>query len=291
MRALIDADGIIFRAGFAVEHKKYKYYIKGEEHLGAFAIYNYKKEVPKELKEDQEISCEEETDIEPLQNCLYLVKQEIEGIISATNASSYSVYIKGKGNFREEISVTRVYKGNRDVTHRPKYEEQIRDYLVTYWKAQEVDGMEVDDKVAIEQCKDLSQFSYEEQCGDNYMECWASTIICSMDKDLNQVPGWHYNYAKKEKYWVSEEEARRTFYIQLLSGDASDNIQGVKGLGPAKAKRLIDECKTEAEMYEVTKGQYLKCYGEIGFDIMHEMANLIWIKRTDPIVEWTPCLT
>ena len=44
-------------------------------------------------------------------------------------------------------------------------------------------------------------------------------------------------------------------------------------------------------MYEVTKGQYLKCYGEIGFDIMHEMANLIWIKRTDPIVEWTPCLT
>lgn len=285
MRALIDADGIIFRSGFAVEHKKYKYFIKGEEHLGPFQIYQYKKEIPKEFHGDEGIHCVEESTIEPLQNCLHLVRQEIEGIISATDANSYSVYIKGKGNFREEISVTRVYKGNRDVAHRPVYEEEIRKYLKDHWGAIEVDGMEVDDKVAIEQ---MNFYVHEE---DNGGEGLCTTIICSMDKDLNQIPGWHYNYAKKEKYWVTEDEARRTFYIQLLSGDASDNIQGVKGLGPAKAKRLIDECTTEAEMYEVSKQEYLKCYGEIGLEIMYEMANLIWIRREEPITEWSPCLT
>jgi hypothetical protein len=289
MHCLIDADAIIFRCGFAVEHKKHKFFIKGEEHLGPFQIYEYKKEIPKEFKDDPELSYAEESSVEPAQNALHLVKQEMEGIISGSGATSFATYIKGKGNFREEISVTRKYKGNRDVTHRPIHEEAIREYLKKHWNAEEVDGMEVDDKVAIEQSKDYSQYEYEKKCGDNYTECWASTIIASIDKDLDQVPGWHYNFARGEKYWVTEEEAIRSFYMQLLVGDPSDNIQGVNDIGKVTAAKLYLHCVTEMDYYLVAKKAYIECYKEKGIDMLNEMANLLWIRREEN-QSWIPPL-
>lgn len=292
MRCLIDADSIIFRCGFAVEHKKYNYYIKGEEHNGPFQVYDFKREVPKELQEDPEVSCIVFSEVEPLQNALHLVKQEMEGIISATGATSYSTYIKGKGNFREALSVTRVYKGNRDAAHRPRYEFKIRDYLKEYWDAEEVDGMETDDKVAMEQWADYitawkicSRKEYPDSIweagGDQrYFQKESNTIICTIDKDLDQIPGWHYNFQKKEKYWVTAKEAMYNFYMQLLSGDSSDNIQGVKGIGKAGAKKFLDTCKNEKEMYLVTRDKYLECYGDTGLEVLTEMANLLWLKRS-----------
>ena len=270
MHCLLDADSIVFRCGFAVEHKKHKFFIKGEEHLGPFQVYEYKKEIPKEFKDDPELSYEEEVSVEPLQNALHLVRQEIEGIISATDATSYQVYIKGKGNFREKISVTRVYKGNRDVTHRPKYEHEIRHYLKEFWKAKEVDGEEVDDRCAIEQTKNPK-----------------GTIIASIDKDFNQVVGWKYNFMKKEKYWVDEKQAIRSFYIQLLTGDPSDNIQGVKGTGIARAEELYKGCEIEQDFFRVAKVEYDRVYGDKGLEILLEMANLVYLRRAEGEL-WQP---
>lgn len=278
MHVLIDSDSIIFRCGFAVEHKKHKFFIKGEEHLGPFQVYSYKRDIPKEFLDDPELNYQEEVEIEPLQNALHLVKQELEGIISATSADSYSVYIKGKGNFREAISVTRVYKGNRDVTHRPKYEKEIREYLKEYWNAEEVDGMEVDDKCAIEQIVYGNILE-----SDNI----SPTIIASIDKDMDQVPGWHYNFMRKEKYWINEDQATRNFYIQLLSGDPSDNIQGIKGLGGTGATKLVSDCKTERDYFKVCQQAYLDAYGIMGTDIMSEMANLVYLRRAEG-ESWQP---
>lgn len=270
MHCLLDADSIVFRCGFAVEHKKHKFFIKGEEHLGPFQVYEYKKEIPKEFKDDPELSYEEEVSVEPLQNALHLVRQEIEGIISATDATSYQVYIKGKGNFREKISVTRVYKGNRDVTHRPKYEHEIRNYLKEFWKAEEVDGMEVDDKCAIEQTTNP-----------------MGTIIASIDKDFNQVPGWHYNFMKKEKYWVDEEQAERNFYLQLLTGDDSDNIQGIPKVGPVTAAGILEGSTNSKDMYLRCRKAYQDYYKDNAGTVLLEMANLIYLRRAEG-ESWQP---
>ena len=275
MHCLLDADSIIFRCGFAVEHKKHKFFIKGEEHLGPFQIYEYKKDIPKEFKEDEGLVYKEEVEIEPLQNALHLVKQELEGIISATSATGYSVYIKGKGNFREAISVTRVYKGNRDVTHRPKYEKEIREYLKEHWDAIEVDGMEADDRCAIEQ---EARYVCEE---DNGGEGICTSIIASIDKDLNQVPGWHYNFKTKEKYWVTEEEGERNFYLQLLTGDASDNIQGIPNVGLVAAARILEGAVHSMDMYLRCKEAYVRYYGKDADKVLTEMANLIYLRRSE----------
>lgn len=294
MHCLIDADSIVFRCGFAVEHKQHKFFIKGEEHLGPFQVYKLKKEIPKEFQGDEGLVYKEEVEIEPLQNALHLVKQELEGIISATGAGGYSVYIKGKGNFREKISVTRVYKGNRDVTHRPKYENEIRQYLKEQWGAEEVDGMEADDKCAIEQSRLFKALNY-----DRAME--GHTIIASIDKDMDQVPGWHYNFMKKVKYWVTEAQAELNFYMQLLTGDASDNIQGIPKVGPATATDILEGTKTSKEMYTRVWCAYARyispewsgSWADSNVNVVRvntyltEMANLIYLRRSENDV-WQP---
>jgi hypothetical protein len=132
MLALIDADSIIFGCGFAVEHN---------HHL----VYSEQEEVPlfvttskKEVKGFPNVETVKE--VEPVENCLYLVKRKIQSILDNTKSTSYKVYIKGKGNFRDEVAVTREYKGNRDKEHRPVYEKEIRQYLKDVWGAIEVNG-------------------------------------------------------------------------------------------------------------------------------------------------------
>src|SRR3990167_1971262 len=282
MKALIDTDSILFACGFAVEHKTYQLFLAGEEKNGPFETYNYKRDIPKDRLLDKEVSIVVSVEVEPLENCLYLVKQSLEFILENTKADSFQVYIKGTGNFRDEISKTRVYKGNRDVTHRPKYEEQIREYLIKHWGAEVVDGMEVDDKVTIEQCYDMSWVKYATEGNSTKYHTLGGTIIASIDKDLDQCPGWHYNYKTNEKYWVSEEEALHCFYVQLLSGDYSDNVEGIPGIGSKTAIKLLSGLKTEKELYEKCLSVYEESLGKRkGKERLIEMANLLHLKRSE----------
>jgi 5'-3' exonuclease len=70
----------------------------------------------------------------------------------------------------------------------------------------------------------------------------------SLDKDLDQVSGWHYNFVKKNKYFITEAEGLLNFYMQFLVGDSVDNIKGARGIGPKKARILLED-KTEPEMW------------------------------------------
>jgi 5'-3' exonuclease len=83
-----------------------------------------------------------------------------------------------------------------------------------------------------------------------------SSIICSIDKDLLQVPGKHYNIVKKEFYEIDEETGFRNFYTQLLTGDTSDNIKGIAGIGPVKAKKALTGYFTEQGMFSVVREMY-----------------------------------
>lgn len=71
-------------------------------------------------------------------------------------------------------------------------------------------------------------------------------ICCSIDKDLLTVPGCHYNW--KKDVWpreVTQRQADVNWLIQLLTGDATDKIRGIKGIGDVKAKKLIEKHKFE----------------------------------------------
>ena len=74
------------------------------------------------------------------------------------------------------------------------------------------------------------------------------TIIVSDDKDLQTIAGYHYN--KGEVIEVSEQQALKNFYTQVLTGDTADNYKGCRGVGPVKAERILAGCRTSLDMWQ-----------------------------------------
>ena len=73
------------------------------------------------------------------------------------------------------------------------------------------------------------------------MDTKEPCVIVSLDKDLKQVPGLHYNFVKKEFDTVTPQQGLINFYTQFLVGDTSDNIRGCTGIGPVKARKAFEE--------------------------------------------------
>ena len=100
---------------------------------------------------------------------------------------------------------------------------------------------------------------------------WISgePIIISGDKDLNQLSGYHYWPWNEEQQWiVTEEDAMRQFYIQTLTGDSTDNIKGCPGVGPVKAKKLVDsmELDNEEDSWCIVRAAYRAAYEKAGIE-------------------------
>lgn len=210
---------------------------------------------------------------DPIEYCLHSVKLLLQSIIKESGADSYRLFLTGSGNFREKVAVTKPYKGNRDPLNKPVHYAAIKEYLVKHWDAEVVEGYEADDAMGIEQCR-LNQ-------GSEY-----KTIICSLDKDMKMIPGLHYNWRKNETFSINSSEALLNFYKQLLTGDSTDNIQGIPKVGPKTAEKILVECETEEDMYWATLCKYTGYYDK-PHEVMTEMGKLLWIWRKDNDV-WEP---
>jgi DNA polymerase-1 len=171
------------------------------------------------------------------------------------------LFLSGSSNFR--YSIDKDYKGNRKAP-RPPFYDAIREYMVLEWKAEISDGYEADDVVGTR----VDPFS----------------VICSIDKDMNTIPGFHYNYIKDEFYEVTEEEAAFYFWKQCLVGDTTDNVKGIKGIGEVKASKLLSGLSV-SNMRKVVEDKYLSIYG--GLEEFDRTARLIFIKRGKLTSEYT----
>jgi 5'-3' exonuclease len=172
------------------------------------------------------------------------------------NVTSYQGYITGKTNFRNEIAVTAPYKGNRTAP-KPKHLAIIREYLVKGWDFMVSENEEADDCIAIDHVENKYQ-----------------SIIASIDKDFLQLKGKHWNFVKKEMTIVSEEQALLNFYLQVLTGDRTDNIIGLKGIGPVKANKILQYCENATEMYTACVEAYAGAEERV-----IENARLLYLRR------------
>ena len=136
------------------------------------------------------------------------------------------VALKGRGNYRKTMYAP--YKGTR-----PDLAEDLKkalnyghDYMKEKGDGGEADGMEADDLVCI--------WAYEAR------EMNLDFVVCGIDKDLKQIPGHHYNYNKKIGEFVDDDKANLNLMLQCLTGDTSDNIPGIKGIGPKKAAKILE---------------------------------------------------
>lgn len=212
------------------------------------------------------------------------VDQFIDNIMIAADLTSITGFITGTKeeykhvqNFRELIAVTQPYKGNRSGT-KPAHYAAIRNHLRNKYKFAYQYTQEADDAIAIEATKFRDE-----------------VVICSIDKDLLQVPGFHYNFVNQKIDYVTDEEGLRTFYRQILTGDRVDNVPGVGGVGPVKAaKRIPDTMVDEIGMYNAVVYKYWESYDnhtrksldKAKKDVL-ERGRLLWLRR-EPEQLWLP---
>jgi len=210
-------------------------------------------------------SCEDDSLEDAVDKVDDLLTKAVEDILWEPEDSDYKVFLTGKGNFRYDIAVTHAYKGNRKDVEKPRHLEGIRKHLIKQWSAVVSKGEEADDLIAIEATKNLDD-----------------TVVVSVDKDMLQIPCTHYNPTRGSFKKVTEFEGLRFFYTQILTGDRADNIVGLYGVGPAKGSKILEDCESEADMYE----ECLRAYGGEE-DRVIENARLLWLRRY-PNQLWEP---
>lgn len=244
LNPLLDLDPVVYAAGFSADA-----------------------EIKKDLKENG-MDPDFAEEIDYLHIALGNTKSAVEGMLYPfPDRTYYKGYLTGKGNFREKVATLKPYKGNRDPNHKPKYYKEIREYLLSYFDVEVVDGMEADDAIGIAQFKNPDR----------------STCIVSIDKDMKMIPGWHYNPRSGDIFNVSLYEADRFLLWQMLVGDPTDNIPGVNKIGPKTADKILEEFDGDnAGLENRVMELYVKQYGpEEGPRAYEEVRQLLWIRRSN----------
>jgi hypothetical protein len=277
--ALIDGDELVYKAGFASQHVYYHIY-DGDNLVQEF---KYKKEAVEWIGNDKHLDLRKHLKIEDEEIALANLRSAYNTIMHDVGALRSAIFLTGKDNFRFDIATITPYK-ERDPENKPVHYKLIKDYLIEEYWAKEVDGIEADDALSIAQWKE-----FEDKGGD-----WAkiNTIICTQDKDLNMVPGPRYSPRTRELHNYSEEEAMKFFYCQLLTGDSTDSIPGIHGVGMAVAAKLYAKarCVHEEDYYQEAVRQYSLAMSDLKKsiklqtqktpeEVILEIGNLIWMQR------------
>ena len=218
MIALIDADSLLYKVGFAIEDK---------------TIWN---------EFDVEAGFETEQDITystDLNQCIYTFNALIDNILFATDCDEALLVFTGNQNFRKAFPVE--YKANRKDARKPSGYYELLDYARFHYDAYITDlGLEADDYVVY-----LKTHGTEDY------------VLCAIDKDvLYQTEGRHYNYNKDEEVTVTKWESIKYAYIQTLTGDTSDGYKGCKGIGDKRARRLLHGLETEGDLWAAVVEAY-----------------------------------
>lgn len=227
---------------------------------------------------------------------------KIQEILTAVEAETYTLFLTGKGNFRYDVATVKPYKGTR-VNEKPFHYANLKAYIMSLPQGVLVEGMEADDALAIAQTKAEIARRNDEGEVDERGEV---TCICTRDKDLRQVEGWHYGWEMGSQpefplQHVSElggleltrklkEDGRvkstkltgtgaKFFYSQLITGDTVDNIPGLPGKGAVVAYDSLRYCESELEMYDMVSLLYHEKYGDEGEERLLEQAYLLWMIR------------
>ncbi len=166
------------------------------------------------------------------------------------------------------------YKAGRG--EKPVHLQFIRNLLIDEYGAQEIKGFEADDALGL--------------------YSGHGTILSHIDKDINMIPGWHYDHVNFNSYYNDDSSwfislndkkkpicnATMNFYYQLLLGDPTDNIPGISKCGPVGAVKLLQFANSEQEAYDIVREEFIKQYTlEHADRILQECADLLFICRVE----------
>lgn len=201
-----------------------------------------------------------------------LLDERVNKIMEDTKADDMEFFFSLGYSFRYDIAKTKPYKGHRKL-EKPWHYDNLYAYILSNYKCRLLHNMEADDILAIELTKDPK-----------------NNIICSRDKDLKQVPGWHYSWelGRQPQFgpeyvsnpgYLKYENGKLTgigyafFAAQMLMGDVADNIPGIERVGPKRAYDLLKDIKELSEYEKII----IDTYNDEQY--LLEQGQLLWICR------------
>lgn len=241
--------------------------------------------------------------IEPFEWLRRNLRKQVDAIQKACNSSLEPfMFLSGDTNFRNDISTKKVYKGNRD-DKKPYHFTNMRVHIKGSYNTVVSKGCEADDLLAIAQTQ--------------YRKEGVPSVIATIDKDLLQVPGFHYrwegyNFGETPVHLVNDlgevngaydegvtEKTGRAyrrfiknsfkgegylwFMAQILVGDVVDNIPGLPGCGAGKAYDMLTGAQSKQEGLAIVIDMYKEKYGEDYEAELTEQARLVYmIRERDP---------
>lgn len=237
---VVDADPAVYRAAFAAQ---VPWYVVGVEYPDGFQKEIWCEGDSRMLQSSlRDIGCEilyveSRPEAKPVGVALEAADFQFQKIyrqcsqhleeMGAEGTASMELIVSAGGNFRKDLATIKTYKGNRAALVKPVHYLAVREHLEHQWSAYFVDEREADDEVSIRMHK--------------YQKAGRPSILVTIDKDLDQIPGWHYDYKNHVFYNVEPTDAMLLLYAQVLSGDTTDNIPGLKGYGPVKSLKKVNE--------------------------------------------------
>jgi len=191
--------------------------------------------------------------------------EHFNDILNNLFTKDYVMAIGGPDNFRAELYTE--YKGNRKKAkdNRPDWFLDLKSWVESLDGVVMSDNCEADDLVRI----------WALECD----KAEINRVVVTVDKDLDCIPGNHYNPRTKSLYQVSEEYAERFYWKQILTGDSVDNIPGLPKVGPVKAEKILGNEKTHNGLQKLVCRAYHNIYGDQGYKYLITNGRLIHIWR------------
>ncbi len=171
---------------------------------------------------------------------------KLQRIMDKTGCSKLELHFTGGGkkNFRYKIAPS--YKANR-TSRVPAGLGQLKRDLAKKYNGAIHEKWEADDYVVYAKLKEPEKY-----------------LLVALDKDvLNSVEGIHFNYYESSLYKkdmkfisVTKYTAMTWRYIQTLTGDKTDGIEGLYGIGPKKAEKIIANKFSHKEIWQAVVDTY-----------------------------------
>jgi hypothetical protein len=310
-KAYIDGDMILFSAASAGEQVMYIYkdkdgkevcrfdsadkgkkWIEEFEIFGVDAHYGYKGEAEDLTRETQYVIGDFDTCKKTFKTLLkrWVVPinkwagKDIEVVCYISKAT-------GAENFRYQVATIKPYKGGRANTRKPHYLEELRKWASKLPEVKMARGrVEVDDVTCA-----LAQRAGEKG------------VVVSGDKDANGVSGcWVFDPERDTIPRFSDPTSVGEIYLdesggmkgigwlfwlgQCLKGDNVDNIGGCKGVGDAKAVKVLEQFSgADISMLERAVQPvcqvYMDTYGDEHKYKNHHTGKMVTVSWRDILIE------
>jgi len=189
----------------------------------------------------------------------------IDRLVTEAGCSKALVLLTDGTVFRKEIDPE--YKANRIGKRKPVCLPQVRKMMVDSMKTKTTDGLEADDLIGI----------FATKSPDEY-------IVWSPDKDLRQIAGSHL--IDGEVITITQEQAERSFWMQVLTGDTADNYKGCIGIGPVKAEKILDADDGLTTWQKVVKAYEKAGQTEEDAIVTARLAHILTYQTKD--IVWSP---